>query len=89
MKGQVVSRISKERSREIAKLRFSIAAQINRGRVGHRMSVVATEIGKNSSTVCRDECYVPVVLRERLELAMRYETEIVDSTPTHLLGRLV
>jgi tRNA A37 methylthiotransferase MiaB len=88
MKDQVVSRNSKERSREITKLRFSIAAQINHRLMGLRMRVTATESGKNGSTVCRDECYVPVVLREVLELGGAYEVEIVDATATHLVGEL-
>ncbi len=89
MKEQVVSRISKDRSREIAKLRFSIAAQINRRLVGERLGVIATEIGKDRSTVCRDDCYVPIVVREILELGRTYEVEIIDSTATHLIGELL
>ncbi|MGD1060468.1 MAG: MiaB/RimO family radical SAM methylthiotransferase, partial [Methanomassiliicoccales archaeon] len=88
MKEPVVSRISKDRSREVAILRFEIAIALNRRLVGERLKVMATEIGKNGSTICRDDRYVPVVIRRRLVLGGSYETEIIDCTATHLVAKL-
>ena len=83
-----IARVWFHQMREIAKLRFSIAAQINHRLVGERMKVVATERGKNESTICRDDCYVPVVIHQRLELGSNFDVEIVDSKATHLIGKL-
>ncbi|MDD1770685.1 MAG: tRNA (N(6)-L-threonylcarbamoyladenosine(37)-C(2))-methylthiotransferase [Methanomassiliicoccales archaeon] len=89
MKEQVVSRISKDRSREVAKLRFEIAGQLNHDLIGERLSVIATEVGKNGSIVCRDNCYAPIVIRRLLVLGERYDALITESTATHLVGRIL
>lgn len=89
MKGQVVSRISKDRSREFARLRFEIAADLNRARHGERVMVTATEVGKGGTVICRDAYYTPVVVHAQLPLGSRTEVEITGSRPTHLFGRVV
>jgi threonylcarbamoyladenosine tRNA methylthiotransferase CDKAL1 len=86
MKGQVVSRISKDRSREVAKLRFEVARELNRQMVGQRFRVLATEVGKNGSTICRDDCYVPIVVRMTLPLGRFYDVEVKECAATHLVG---
>jgi threonylcarbamoyladenosine tRNA methylthiotransferase CDKAL1 len=85
---QVVSRIAKDRSREIAKLRFEIASDINSKLVGEHIDVVATEEGKNGTTICRDFAYVPIVVPLQLPLGSKMRAIITESYPIHLIGRL-
>ena len=89
MGAQVVSRIAKERSREIAKLRFEIASEINAKLIGECLEVIATEEGKTSTTICRDLAYVPVVVPNKLLLGSKIRTVITEAHPTHLIGRLI
>jgi MiaB-like tRNA modifying enzyme len=89
MRSQVVSRIAKERSREIAKLRFEIAADLNAVRVGEHVEVMATEVGKAESTVSRDSAYVSVAIPVKIPLGIVTRVVITGSRPTHLIGRIV
>jgi MiaB-like tRNA modifying enzyme len=89
MGGQVVSRIAKGRSREIAKLRFEIASDLNANLVGECLDVVATEEGKNGTTICRDLAYVSIVIPVQLPLGSMIRTVITESHPTHLIGQLI
>jgi MiaB-like tRNA modifying enzyme len=89
MVAQVVSRIAKDRSREIAKLRFEIASDINVKLIGECIEVIATEEGKTGTTMCRDFAYVPVVIPIQLPLGSKIRTVVTESHPTHLVGRLI
>jgi tRNA A37 methylthiotransferase MiaB len=89
MGAQVVSRIAKDRSREIAKLRFEIALEINAKMTGECLEVIATEEGKAGTTICRDLAYVPVVVPYHLPLGSKTRTVITEAHPTHLVGRLI
>jgi len=89
MRAQVVSRIAKDRSREIAKLRFEIASDINAKLIGECIEVIATEEGKTGTTICRDYAYVPVVIPIQLPLGSKIRTVVTESHPTHLVGRLI
>jgi threonylcarbamoyladenosine tRNA methylthiotransferase CDKAL1 len=88
MGAQVVSRIAKDRSREMAKLRFEIASGINAKLIGSQIEVMATEAGKNGTTICRDFAYVPVVVPIHLPLGSKIKAVIIDAHPTHLVGRM-
>jgi threonylcarbamoyladenosine tRNA methylthiotransferase CDKAL1 len=88
MGAQVVSRIAKDRSREIAKLRFEIASDINTKLIGECIEVIATEEGKTGTTICRDLAYVPVIIPIQLPLGSKIRTVVTESHPTHLVGRL-
>jgi threonylcarbamoyladenosine tRNA methylthiotransferase CDKAL1 len=88
MGAQVVSRIAKDRSREIAKLRFEIASDINVKLIGECIEVIATEEGKTGTTICRDLAYVPVIIPIQLPLGSKIRTVVTESHPTHLVGRL-
>ncbi len=89
MGSQVVSRIAKDRSREIAKLRFEIAVGINAARVGECADVMAAEVGKTGTTICRDLAYAPIAVPSELPLGSMVRVVIADSRPTHLIGRLM
>lgn len=89
MEGQVVSRIAKDRSREVTTLRFKIAAEKNVGRIGERVKALVSETGKKGSMICRDDYYTPIVLREEAPLGSFMDVSITSATPTHLFGRIV
>ena len=89
IEGQVVSRIAKDRSRELAKLRFAVAAELNRAREGEEVGALVTEKGKEGTMIARDDSYVPIVLREDLALGARVKVELTGSTATHLCGRVL
>ncbi len=88
MDHQVVSRIAKDRSREIAKLRFEIASSINAKLIGECLDAVATEEGKNGTTICRDLAFVPIAIPVRLSLGSNVKIVVTQSHPTYLVGRL-
>ncbi|MDD1756104.1 MAG: tRNA (N(6)-L-threonylcarbamoyladenosine(37)-C(2))-methylthiotransferase [Methanomassiliicoccales archaeon] len=89
MGGQVVSRIAKERSRELAKLRFEVAAEKNAGRKGETLQALVTEQGKTATMICRDDSYTPVVVRDQLPMGARVRLLVTGSTATHLFARAV
>jgi MiaB-like tRNA modifying enzyme len=86
MKDQVVSRTSKDRSREIASLRFAIAADLNRKFVGQRMTALIDEMGKNSTLIARDDFYRPIVIMANGAVGDTITVEISGSTATHLIA---
>ena len=87
--GQVHGRTSKERSRRLTELRFRISAEIHAGFLGKQLHVLATERGRGGTTLCRDDRYRSVAIREQLPLGRWYSVEIVDSTDVYLLGRRI
>ena len=88
MEGQVVSRIAKDRSRELAKLRFEIAAEINAARKGEAVEALVTEPGKGSTFICRDDGYVPIVVQGPQHIGDRLRLTVTGSTATHLLAKV-
>ena len=85
----VVGWRAKERSRELTAVRFEVSARRNAAQVGRRVPALATERGRDGSTALRTDEYLQVVVPERLPLGGTYEVDIVESTPTYLLGERV
>ncbi|MEM0448944.1 MAG: tRNA (N(6)-L-threonylcarbamoyladenosine(37)-C(2))-methylthiotransferase [Methanomassiliicoccales archaeon] len=88
-KEQVVSRIAKERSRQLARLRFQIASEENASKIGEKLTAVAVEEGKNGTTIFRDDRYIPIVVTNRLPLGSKCNLLITGSAPTHLWGKII
>jgi threonylcarbamoyladenosine tRNA methylthiotransferase CDKAL1 len=89
-KGQVPSWISKERSREMAKLRFELGEVYYSSFVGECARVLITEVGKKGSMVGRTEEYAPVAIPNiSLIIGTWVDVEVVDHAATHLLGKIV
>ncbi|OPY30856.1 MAG: (Dimethylallyl)adenosine tRNA methylthiotransferase MiaB [Methanomassiliicoccales archaeon PtaU1.Bin124] len=89
-KGQVPSWISKERSREMAKLRFELGEAYYAGFVGQALEILITEVGKKGSLVGRSREYAPVAISERdARLGQWVEVEITGHAATHLLGKAI
>jgi threonylcarbamoyladenosine tRNA methylthiotransferase CDKAL1 len=86
---QVVGWKTKDRSREITKLRFEVAAAKNLHWVGTRARALSTERGKEKTTILRNDEYKQIVLPQVLPLGRFFDVEIVGATPTYLVGKKV
>jgi MiaB/RimO family radical SAM methylthiotransferase len=84
--GQIVGWRAKDRSRELTELRFEIALERNMAWKDIPLMALATEKGKNRSTILRSNEYKQVVVPESLSLGKYYEVKVVDATPTYLIG---
>jgi len=82
--GHVIGWKAKQRSREVTALRFGVALDRNRKFVGRKTMALATERGKQGTTILRTDAYKQVVVPEELVLRKFYEVEIVGATPTYL-----
>jgi len=89
MKGQVAGWVSKERSRELTRLRFRISSEINASKAGRTYSVLIDEKGKGSSVMARTDDYLPVVIKGDHELWQRVNVRITGHASTHLYGAMV
>jgi tRNA A37 methylthiotransferase MiaB len=87
MTGQVVSRTAKERSRELAKVRFEVAAEKNAVRKGEMLEALVTEEGKPGTMICRDDSYTPIVVHGHLPMGERLQLQVTGSTATHLVAK--
>jgi MiaB-like tRNA modifying enzyme len=88
-KNQIAGWVSKERSRELTKVRFEISGAINAAMVGRKERIMITEAGKNATSIGRTASYKPVVVPGAMTMGKVLEVEITDSAPTHLFGRLI
>lgn len=86
---QVPGWVSKERSRELTKVRFGISGVKNAKFLGKRERIVVTEHGKNSTSMGRTLAYRPVIVPQNRQLGTVLEVEIIDSAPTHLFGQVL
>jgi tRNA A37 methylthiotransferase MiaB len=86
-RNQVPGWVSKERSREMTALRFRISSEINARMVGRVERIMVTEEGKGNTSIGRTRSYKPVVVPGRPRIGSVFDVEIVDSAPTHLIGR--
>lgn len=84
---QVAGCEAKRRSRELTALRFRVALERNRKAIGRVVTALATEKGKQGTTILRTDEYRQVVVPEELGFRRFYELEIVGATPTYLRGR--
>ena len=85
----VVGWRAKERSREITKLRFELAHEKHKRLVGQEFSALATEEGRGSSTILRNDCYKQIVVADTIPLRQYHCVRVTDATPTYLIGELV
>jgi len=89
-KDQVPSWVSKERSREMTKLRFEIASEHYSKFVGDAVPALVAENGKPGTMVVRTIEYAPVAVPSNgIRLGDMVTVEITESTATHLLGKVV
>lgn len=89
MDDQVPGWKSKERSRELTKLRTEISLERNNSLIGKVFGVMTTEYVKQGTTIGRTDSYRPVVLPEHLPLGVFYEVEITSGTDAYLRGQML
>ncbi len=85
----VVGWRAKDRSRNLTELRFKVAEERNQEWIGEQVNALTTEKGNKKSTILRNDEYKQIVVPEVLPLGGYHAIEIVDSTPTYLIGRKV
>ena len=72
-------KIVKNRSKELTTLRQELGAKSFKRFVGRKTSVLSIENQRPGSTLCRDDNYRPIIVKEELPLGEFYDVEIVDS----------
>ena len=77
-------KIVKDRSRELTLLRQELGAKSFKRFVGRKTSVLSIENQRPGSTLCRDENYRPIIVKEELPLGQLYNVEIVKSDYAYL-----
>lgn len=89
-KDQVPSRIAKDRSREMTKLRFQIADEYYSEFEGEGMRALVTEKGKGDTMIARTNEYAPLVLQAKgASLGRWLEVEVIRHASTHLIGKII
>jgi len=76
---RVDGRIVKKRSRELTNLRKDLGAKSFKRFVGRETSVLTIENQRKGSTLCRDDNYRPIILKQELPLGEFYDVKIIDS----------
>lgn len=84
----VLSRVKKERSRDMTLAYHRIALEENQGMVGTQVKVLVTEKGTPGSVITRDQNYNYIVIKEELPPGERFNVEITDAKTTYLLGEV-
>jgi len=83
---QVPSRIAKERSRELTRLRFDLCARRLSRFVGRETEVLTTEPGKGGTVLARTGEYAPVILPAGAPLGKRFRVRITGAGAVFLQG---
>ncbi len=76
---RVDGRIVKKRSRELTNIRKELGAKSFKRFVGRETSVLTVENKRKGSTLCRDDNYRPIILKQDLPLGEFYDIKIIDS----------
>ncbi|UCD91787.1 MAG: tRNA (N(6)-L-threonylcarbamoyladenosine(37)-C(2))-methylthiotransferase [Methanobacteriota archaeon] len=79
---------SKERSRELTKLRSEISLKKNSSLIGSVLNVMTTEHVKSGTTMGRTSSYRPIVLPEALPLGIFCDAKVVSARDAYLIGEL-
>ncbi|HSV42734.1 MAG TPA: tRNA (N(6)-L-threonylcarbamoyladenosine(37)-C(2))-methylthiotransferase [Methanomassiliicoccales archaeon] len=87
---QVPGWIIKDRSREMAKLRFEISTGHYSQFIDDEISILVTEQGKNGTLIGRSIEYAPVVIPVgKCSIGCQVKVEIIGHAATHLIGRVL
>jgi tRNA A37 methylthiotransferase MiaB len=88
MGSKVPGWVSKERSRELSKLRSEIGLEKNKTLIGSVFRVMTTEHVKPGTTMARTDSYRPIVLPDDLPLGSFHDVKIVSATDAYLKAEL-
>ncbi len=81
---KVNSNTIKSRSQELTELRKKLGAKSFKRFVGRKTTVLAVENQKLGSTLCRDDNYRPIIIKENLPLGEFYDVLITESSWAYL-----
>ena len=76
---RIDGRIVKKRSRELTNLRKELGAKSFKRFIGRQTSILTVENQRSGSTLCRDDNYRPIILKEELPLGEFHDVKIIDS----------
>ena len=82
-------RIRKDRSRVLLAEANRIYDRYNEGWIGRETTVVATEKNVPGSTVCRNPCYLNVVITEDLPFGFSGRAVITENRRHYVIGELI
>jgi len=86
---RIDGRIVKKRSRELTNLRKELGAKSFKRFVGRQTSILTVENQRSGSTLCRDDNYRPIILKEELPLGEFHDVKIIDSAYGFMTAVLV
>ncbi|MCB9359009.1 tRNA (N(6)-L-threonylcarbamoyladenosine(37)-C(2))-methylthiotransferase [Candidatus Woesearchaeota archaeon] len=86
---QLPTETTKDRSLMVSTTFAWIAYQENKRWQNWKGKALATEKGKDGSTVLRNYAYKPIIVDKEVELGGRYDVEVFDVTKYDLRGRIV
>ena len=90
MKNKVPTHVSKERSRVLSEICRDISREKNEWYKNKKYTLLITEKGKNNTIIGRTCNYKSVIMKADPSLIGRFvRARIVDSTSTHLIGKLI
>jgi tRNA A37 methylthiotransferase MiaB len=68
---------------------LEISRDINSKFVGNKERILITEIGKPGSMLGRTDSYLPVVVKEDIQLCQFVDVRITKSMDTYLIGKVL
>ena len=90
MKGRIVQRVVKERSREMVSAHSAMLTEILQDRIAVTSTCLVTEMGKKGTMMGRDINYTPIVVEGGPELLGDWAVvERTGAGPTYILGRII
>lgn len=89
MEGRIPTHIVKERSIRITEVCKKMILEKNREHLGKKYSVLVTEQGKHQTFSGRAENYKQIILKEPIRIGDIVSIEVVETSLTHLVGRLI
>ncbi|WP_258712655.1 tRNA (N(6)-L-threonylcarbamoyladenosine(37)-C(2))-methylthiotransferase [Stygiolobus caldivivus] len=86
---QVPDPVKKARMQEANKLYEELAYEVHKEYVGSISNVITTEMGRKGSVIGRTLNYIPVVIRDSVELGKRVDVKVTEASFFDLRGHLL
>jgi MiaB-like tRNA modifying enzyme len=82
----ILERLKKQRSRILTELHHQITSEYYKSLIGKQLEVLATERGKQNTTIARDCCYRNIVIKEMLPLGKWISVKVINSNITYAIA---
>jgi MiaB-like tRNA modifying enzyme len=89
LKSKLTGSQIKDRSRRLTELRFGISNELNKGELGEEYRVLVTERVKKGTVLCRNDNYLPIVVKQVLPLSTWQYVHVIDATDSYVIGEVV